>query len=48
MRKKPRGAIRGHIVVPSEYSSAEISANRWKHDKILTPCPRFEMVSFLM
>jgi hypothetical protein len=46
--KNPRGGIRGHTVVLSQNSSAEIPANRWKPGKILTPCPRFEMGTFLM
>jgi len=46
--KNPRGAIRGHIVVISQNFSAEISADRWKYGKILTPCPRFEMDTFVL
>jgi hypothetical protein len=46
--KNSRGAIRGHNVVLPQNSSAEISANRWKPGKILTPCPRFEMDNLLM
>jgi hypothetical protein len=46
--KNPRGAIRGHIVVLSQNSSAKISANRWKLGKILTSYPRFEMDTFLV
>jgi hypothetical protein len=46
--KNPTVAIRYHIVLLSQNSDAEISANRWKPGKILTPCPRFEMGTFLM